>query len=129
MGAMISGRFLACAAALSLTGGVTVARAAEVTWSAPACGKEPAAPTVDSSSVARYNASVDAATAYEKAARAYNACVAGAAARDENTISAQAKARIDQVHQASVAVQQRIAGHFTRLTADLKAGAARFSRH
>lgn len=125
---MISARFLACAVALCLTGGASAARAAGAAWSAPACGREPAAPAVDASSVARYNASVDAATAYEKAARTYNACVAGAAARDEGAISAEAKARISLVHQASVAVQQRIAGHFARLTADLKAGAARFSR-
>lgn len=128
---MISARLSGCAAALCLTvavaGGPSVARAADAAWSAPACGKEPVAPAVDSSSVAKYNASVDAVTAYERAARTYNACVSSAAARDESAISAEAKARIGQVHQTSVAVQQRIAGHFAKLTADLKAGAARFS--
>ncbi|GBQ21809.1 hypothetical protein ACLRDC_01650 [Gluconacetobacter sacchari] len=124
---MISALVVGCAAALCLTGGLSVARAADAAWSAPACGKEPAAPVVEAGSVAKYNASVDAVTAYEKAARTYNACVAAAAARDEAAISAQARARIDQVHQASVAVQQRIAGHFTKLTTDLKAGAARFA--
>ncbi|MBB2205962.1 hypothetical protein [Gluconacetobacter takamatsuzukensis] len=124
---MKSGRLLACAAVLCLTGAFSTARAADAGWSAPACGKEPAAPAVDSSSVAKYNASVDAVTAYEKAARTYNACVTTAAAREQAAISAQAKARIDQVQQGSVAVQQRISGHFTKLTADLKAGAARFS--
>ncbi|GBQ90049.1 hypothetical protein AA13595_2800 [Gluconacetobacter johannae DSM 13595] len=107
--------------------GVGAARAAEAGWSAPACGREPVAPTVDSSTVARYNASIDSVTAYEKAARTYNGCVAAAASREESAISAEARTRIGRVHDASVGVHRRIADNFSRLTAQLKAGAARYS--
>jgi hypothetical protein len=120
---MMSGLVVACAVSMCLAGG---ARAAEAAWSAP-CGHEPVAPPVDSTTAARYNASVDAVTAYEAAARTYNGCVANAASHEENAISADARTRMDAVHAGSVAVQQRIAGNFTRLTAQLKAGAAHFA--
>ncbi|MBB2189856.1 hypothetical protein HLH34_07730 [Gluconacetobacter azotocaptans] len=124
MRACVSGLFVACALSLCVTG---AARAAGAAWSAPACGREPVAPPVDSSTVARYNASIDSVTAYEKAARTYNGCVAAAASREESAISAEARTRIAHVHEASVAVHQRIADNFSRLTAQLKAGAARYS--
>ncbi|ACI52833.1 conserved hypothetical protein [Gluconacetobacter diazotrophicus PA1 5] len=136
MRAPVSGLFLACAVSLCVmtslgmtsVGMVAAARAADAPWSAPAaCGQEPRPPVVDYTTAAHYNASVDAVTAYEKAARLYNGCVASAAGREEGAISAEARARMDRVHQGSLVVQQRIAGNFTRLSTELRDGAAHFA--
>ena len=104
-----------------------VAHAAGGAWSAPDCGAEPAMPTLDVSSVEHYNASVDKATAYQKAARAYNTCVAKAANKQETAISNEAKEKIAYVHEGSLAVQKHIAANFTRMTATLKAGSSKFA--
>lgn len=88
-------------------------------WSAP-CGREPAAPVVDTKTVERYNASVDQVTLYEKAARAYNACVAKAATAEQTAISDQARSRIDAIQAVSGGVQKRIAANFNSLTTALR---------
>lgn len=102
------------------------AQAASGAWGAPVCGAEPAAPSVDVSSVERYNASVDKVTAYEKAARTYNTCVARAANKEETAISAEAREKIAHIHEGSSAVQKRIAGNFVHLTTALKTASTKF---
>ncbi len=102
--------------------GATVRAAA---WSAPQCGREPAAPAVDTSTVDRYNASVDRVTIYERQARAYNACVSKTASAQQTAISNDARARIDAIQAVRGDVQKRIATNFTSLTAALRAGAPR----
>lgn len=103
-----------------------VARAAATGWTAAACGAEPTMPSLDVSSVEHYNASVDKATTYEKAARAYNSCVAKTANKEETAISNEAREKIAHIHEGSAAVQKHIAANFTRMTAVLKAGSAKF---
>ncbi|MGV4876165.1 hypothetical protein [Acetobacter indonesiensis] len=103
-----------------------VAHAAATGWSAAACGAEPTMPSLDVSSVEHYNASVDKATTYEKAARAYNSCVAKTANKEETAISNDAREKIAHIHEGSAAVQKHIAANFTRMTAALKAGSAKF---
>ena len=90
-------------------------------WAAP-CGREPAAPTVDTTTVDRYNASVDRVTAYEHAARSYNGCVSRSATTEQTAISNDARARIDAIQSVSGGVQKRIAANFASLTASLRAG-------
>lgn len=92
-------------------------------WSAAQCGREPVAPAVDTSTVDRYNASVDHVTTYEKTARAFNACVSKAATTQQTAISNDARAQIDAIQSVSSGVQKRIAGNFTALTTALRAGA------
>lgn len=92
-------------------------------WNASQCGREPAPPAVDTSTVDRYNASVDRVTTYEKSARTYNACVSKAATLQQTAISNDARARIDAIQSISGGVQKRIAGNFTTLTTALRAGA------
>ncbi len=104
------------------------AHAAQTRWTPAACGAEPAAPVVDVSSVEKYNASVDKVSAYEKAARAYNACVSKTALKEETAISNDARDQIAYVHEGSTAVQQRIGANFTQLTTALKAGGARLQK-
>ncbi|WP_419729169.1 hypothetical protein [Lichenicola sp.] len=89
-------------------------------WSPAGCGREPAAPSVDTATVDRYNASVDHVTAYEKEARAYNACVSKAAVAEQTAISNEARTRIDAIQSVSSSVQKRIAGNFTALTTALR---------
>lgn len=89
-------------------------------WSPGNCGREPAAPVVDASTVDRYNSSVDQVTAYEKAARSYNACVSKEATAEQTAISNTARSRIDQVQAISSGVQKRIAANFTSLTTALR---------
>lgn len=96
-------------------------------WSAADCGTEPAMPTLDVSTVEHYNASVDKATAYQKAARAYNTCVAKTANKQETAISNEAKEKIAYVHEGSAAVQKHIAANFAHMTAALKAGSSKFA--
>ncbi|MCQ8279409.1 hypothetical protein NFI95_13265 [Acetobacteraceae bacterium KSS8] len=91
-------------------------------WSPSHCGREPAPPTVETSTIARYNASIDAVTAYDQAARSYNSCVSRSATEEQTAISAQAKQRIDAIQAVSEAVQKRIAANFTALSAALKKG-------
>mgnify|MGYP003362541075 FL=1 len=102
--------------------------AAERVWVPAACGAEPDAPAVDVSSVEKYNASVDKVSAYEKAARAYNACVSKTAVKEETAISNEARDKIAYIHDGSTAVQQRIGANFTQLTTALKAGGARLQK-
>ena len=92
-------------------------------WSAAQCGREPAAPTVDTTTIDRYNASVDRVTAYERAARSYNGCVSKAATAEQTAISNDARVRIDAVQGVSSGVQKRIAANFSALTGALRAGA------
>ncbi len=94
-------------------------------WSAPQCGREPAAPGVDTSTVDRYNASVDRVTIYERQARAFNACVSKSASAQQTAISNDARARIDAIQAVRGDVQKRIATNFTSLTTALRAGAPR----
>lgn len=117
---------LMVAATLADSGAARAAGAAGA-WAAPAaCGAEPAAPSVDVSSVEHYNASVDKVTAYEKAARAYNTCVARSANKEETAISNEAREKIAHIHEGSATVQKRIAANFVHLTASLKAASAKF---
>ncbi len=92
-------------------------------WNAPQCGREPAAPTIDTSTVDRYNASVDRVAAYEHAARSFNACVSKAATTEQTAISNDARLRIDAIQSVSGGVQKRIAANFAALTGALRAGA------
>jgi hypothetical protein len=71
--------------------------------------------------VDRYNASVDRIAAYQKAARAYDACVSAAAQKQESAISEDARARIAHIHDGSLAVHDRIAANFTHQNELLKA--------
>ncbi|MFT9448459.1 hypothetical protein [Gluconobacter japonicus] len=105
------------------------ATAADSGWSAPKCGAEPTAPTVKAGTVAQYNESVDRVTAYEKEARAYNACVSGQANREETAISQEASARISHIHTASAVVQSRIAGSFQKLSTELTAAGRKLGHH
>ncbi|QEO18014.1 hypothetical protein [Acetobacter vaccinii] len=109
-------------------GVATPAHAAAHGWTAAACGEEPAAPTVDVSTIEHYNISVDKVSAYEKAARAYNSCVAKTAVKEETIISNDARDKIAYVHEGSTTVQKRIAGNFSRLTTALKAGGAKLQK-
>lgn len=105
------------------------ASAAESGWSAPKCGAEPDAPAVKAGTVAQYNESVDRVTAYEKEARAYNACVSGQANREETAISQEASAKISRIHSASAAVQTHIAGSFQKLSSELTAAGHKLGHH
>ncbi|MBS1069217.1 hypothetical protein [Gluconobacter cerinus] len=105
------------------------ASAAESGWSAPKCGAEPDAPAVKVGTVAQYNESVDRVTAYEKEARAYNACVSGQANREETAISQEASAKISRIHSASAAVQTHIAGSFQKLSSELTAAGRKLGHH
>ncbi len=105
------------------------AGAAESSWSAPKCGAEPEAPVVKAGTVAQYNESVDRVTAYEKEARAYNACVSGQANREETAISQEASAKISRIHSASAAVQTHIAGSFQKLSSELTAAGRKLGHH
>lgn len=89
-------------------------------WTPAGCGREPPAPAVDTSTIDRYNASVDHVTVYEKAARSYNACVSKAAVAEQTAISNDARTRIDAIQAVSSGVQKRIAGNFTTLTTALR---------
>ncbi|MBE7209926.1 MAG: hypothetical protein INR65_02815 [Gluconacetobacter diazotrophicus] len=92
-------------------------------WSATQCGREPVAPQVDTSTVSRFNASVDQVTAYDQAARNYNACVSRQATADQTAASNEARARIDAIQAVSSGVQKRIAANFVSLAKALKDGA------
>lgn len=94
-------------------------------WSPASCGREPQAPAVETATIARYNASIDAVTAYDQSARTYNACVSRAATEEQTAISNQAKLRIDSIQQVSTGVQRRIAANFAALSAALKKGPPR----
>ncbi len=94
-------------------------------WGAAQCGREPAAPAVDTTTIDRYNASIDRVAAYERAARSYNACVARTATTEQTAISNEARTRIDAIQAVSAGVQKRIAANFGALTAALRAGASR----
>lgn len=111
------------------TAGAGSASAAEAAWTASKCGAEPQAPAVKAATVAQYNESVDRVTAYEKAARAYNACVAAQANREETAISQEASARISHVHAGSAAVQSHIAASFQTLSANLAAASRKLGHH
>ncbi len=92
-------------------------------WTAASCGREPAAPVVDTTTIDRYNASVDRVAAYERMARSYNACVSKAATTEQTAISNEARTRIDAIQSVSGGVQKRIAANFAALTGALRAGA------
>lgn len=98
-------------------------------WSAASCGEEPQPPGVKAATVAAYNDSVDKVAAYEKAARAYNACVSAQANKEETAISQEASARISRIHAASTAVQSRIASSFQTLTKELTAAQRKLGAH
>lgn len=108
---------------------IGTAGAAETAWTASKCGAEPQAPAVKAGTVAQYNESVDRVTAYEKAARTYNACVAAQANREETAISQDATARISHVHAGSAAVQSHIAASFQALSASLAAAGRKLGHH
>jgi len=98
-------------------------------WTAAACGAEPQAPRADVSSVAAYNASVDKISAYQKAARTYDACMGAAASKEETAISEDARARIAHIHDAVVASHGRIAANFTAQNGVLQAASRKFAAH
>ncbi len=89
-------------------------------WPPTQCGREPAAPQIDESTVERYNASVDRVTLYGRQARAYDACVAKAASAAQAAISDEARRRMDAIQAVSLGLQRRIAGNFTALGAALR---------
>ena len=101
--------------------------AAAANWSPSGCGHEPAPPVIEAGSVQRYNASIDRASAYEKTARAYSACVTREALAQQNAISNAARARMDAVNATAVSVQKRIAGNFSALSAQLKSAGRKLS--
>ncbi len=88
-------------------------------WTASGCGHEPAAPAVESGSVEKYNASIDRVSAYDKAARAYSACVNRQAGSEQTAISNDARARMAVINAGAASVQHRIAGNFAALSAQL----------
>ena len=90
--------------------------------SAPQCGHEPAPPQVDTATVQRYNVSVDQVTAYDRAARSYDACVSQQATAEQTRISSDARARIAAIQAASSEVQKRIAANFASLGDALRRG-------
>jgi hypothetical protein len=96
------------------------ALAAQAGWSAPGCGHEPDPPVVEAGSVERYNASIDKVGAYEKAARAYSACVSRQAVAEQSAISNDARSRMGVINGAATQVQKRIAGNFGALSAQLR---------
>ena len=109
----------ACVACVCLWGGPVLA--AQAGWSAPGCGHEPGPPAVEAGSVDRYNASIDRVSAYDKAARAYTACVSRQAVADQSAISNDARSRMAVINGAATAVQKRIAANFGALSAQLRA--------
>lgn len=118
--------FAICAAASLMLFGASAH--AEGLWTAAGCGAEPSAPTLDVSSVDRYNASVDKAASYEKAARTYNACVAKEATRQQTVISNEAKTKMEHIQEGSSAVQKRIATNFSKFTTQLKTAGAKLGK-
>lgn len=125
----MSPRLSGAAIALLCVSGVFVTPvwAADSVWGAAKCGAEPSAPAVHVSNIAQYNESVDRVTAYEKQARAYNACVVASANRAETAISEEARNRIAEVHKGSTAVQSRIATNFQKLSAVLATAGKHFA--
>lgn len=108
-----------CVVCVFLWGGPLLA--AQAGWGAPNCGHEPGPPAVEAGSVDRYNASIDRVSAYDKAARAYSACVSRQAIADQSAISNDARNRMAVINGAATAVQRRIASNFGALSAQLKA--------
>lgn len=90
-------------------------------WAAN-CGHEPKAPTINVSNVDNYNNSVGHYTAYDKAARAYYACVAKAAHTKQAAISQKAAADMEPYKKATTEVRNRITANLTKIQAELKAG-------
>ncbi len=88
-------------------------------WTASGCGREPAPPAVESGSVSQYNSSIDKVSAYDKAARAYSACVNRQAGSEQTAISNEARARMAVINAGAASVQRRIAGNFSALSAQL----------
>jgi len=109
--------------------GAAVHAAHAESWTATACGAEPQAPKADVSSVAAYNASVDKITAYQKAARTYDACMSASASKDETAISEDARVRIGHIHDAVVAAHGRIAANFTHQNEMLQAASKKLGSH
>ncbi len=103
-----------------LGGSAASAAAGAAAWPPTQCGREPAAPQVDDSTVERYNASVDRVTLYEHQARTFDACVARAASTAQAAISDDARQRIDAIQAVNIGLQRRIAGNFTALGAALR---------
>lgn len=97
-------------------------------WVAQGCGSEPMPPSVDVSTVDKYNASVDAVTHYENTARDYNSCVSRKGVADETAISNDARKKMNFVHAGSSAVQQRISKNFVDLTNALQQGNANLQK-
>lgn len=118
-----------CLGMVSICAALGLARHADAAEGASKCGAEPQAPSVKAGTVALYNDSVDRVTAYEKAARAYNSCVAAQANREETAISQDAAAKISRIHAGSAAVQTRIAASFQKLSADLAVASKKLGHH
>ena len=114
-------RWCAFAVLVPLAGLVAPApsQAASSGWTASGCGHEPAPPAVESASVEKYNASIDRVSAYDKAARAYSACVNRQAGSEQTAISNEARARMSVINAGAASVQKRIAGNFAALSAQL----------
>ncbi|EHH69365.1 hypothetical protein [Gluconobacter morbifer] len=118
-----------CGLSLLAVLSTSVVQAAESSWTAAKCGAEPQAPAIKAGTVAQYNDSVDRVTAYEKAARAYNACVSGQANREETAISQEASAKISHIHAGSAAVQGHIAASFQKLSTELTTAGRKLGHH
>ncbi|CAI3931131.1 hypothetical protein [Commensalibacter papalotli (ex Botero et al. 2024)] len=90
-------------------------------WAA-SCGHEPKAPTINVSNVTNYNSSVEHYTAYDKASRAYYACVAKAAHAKQTAISQKAAADMEPYKKTTTDVRNRITANLTKIQTELKAG-------
>nr|WP_321983065.1 hypothetical protein [uncultured Lichenicoccus sp.] len=113
-------RWCAVALLLPMAGIVAPAPSRAATgWTASGCGHEPAPPVVESASVEKYNASIDRVSAYDRAARAYSACVNRQAGSEQTAISNDARARMGVINAGAASVQKRIAGNFAALSAQL----------
>ncbi|MDI2090442.1 hypothetical protein [Commensalibacter oyaizuii] len=89
-------------------------------WAAN-CGREPKAPALNVSNVTNYNNSVEHFSAYDKAARAYYACVAKQAHAKQTAISQKAKAEMEPYQKATTEIRSRITANLTKMQTELKA--------
>ena len=118
MGWLMNGARMVLALVLCVLGGTAASGAPG--WPPTQCGREPAPPSVETSTVERYNGSVDRVTLYERQARAYDACVSRTADTAQRAISNDAGQRIAAIQDVRVALQRRIAANFTALGTALR---------
>jgi len=78
-------------------------------WSPSGCGDEPAFPSIDQSSVAAYNQSVQAINDWQQKAHAYNDCLIKEANTDNSLIANAAKAEQARLRAAIEKIQAEAA--------------------